>query len=372
MRHLRILHVINSLETGGAQRLIGDLLPSLDASTAASVSVVVFHHSNSGIESRLKEKGISVISLNTKERSLSAIAKLIPHIRKADIIHAHLFPTCYMVALANIFCHKPLIYTEHSTHNKRRDHKWLKPLEKLIYSRYNRIVCISNATAINLGKWIGKKICDNKVSIIHNGIDLSKFQRLKPSNQTSLFGRSGIPILMISRFTASKDQATVIKALSLIKNTDVFVAFAGEGETMSEMKALTNEYNLSDRVLFLGNREDIPQLIKVSYIGIQSSRWEGFGLTVVEMMAGKIPVIVSDIHGLREISADTTLTFKPGDYKTLAQLIDTLLEDPLKYEEIANRCAERALDFSITDTIAKHIELYNDLTTQISGSKRLG
>lgn len=372
MRHLRILHVINSLETGGAQRLIGDLLPALDDATTGSVSVVVFHRSNSGIESRLKEMGISVISLNTKERSLSAIAKLIPYIKKADIIHAHLFPTCYMVALANIVCRKPLIYTEHSTHNKRRDHKWLRPLEKLVYGRYNRIVCISNATAVNLERWIGKKICDDKIRIIHNGIDLSKFRHIKPSDQTSLFGRSGIPILMISRFTASKDQATVIKALSLIKNTDVFVAFAGEGDSLSEMKALANEYNLSDRVLFLGNREDIPQLIKASYIGIQSSRWEGFGLTVVEMMAGKIPVIVSDIAGLREISAEATLTFKPGDYKTLARLIDTLLEHPLKYEEIANRCAERALAFSISNTVAKHIELYDDLAAQFYGSKELG
>ncbi len=372
MKHLRILHVINSLETGGAQRLIGDLLTALDAATPASVSVLVFHHSDSEIESHLKKKGITVICLNAKERSLSAIAKLIPHIKKADIIHAHLFPTCYMVALANIVCRKPLIYTEHSTHNRRRNHRWLKPLEKLIYGRYHRLICISDATAFNLEKWIGNKICDNKIRIIHNGTDLSKFRHIKPSNQTSLFGRSGIPILMISRFTASKDHATVIKALSLIKNSDVFVAFAGDGGTLSEMKALTNEYKLSDRVLFLGNREDIPQLIKASYLGIQSSRWEGFGLTVVEMMAGKIPVIVSDIEGLREISAGATLTFNPGDHKTLARLIDALLKDPLKYKEIANRCAERAKAFSITDTVARHIELYNDLMTQFYGSKELG
>lgn len=359
---MRVLHIINSLEAGGAQKLLADMLPLISREADTNVSIAVFRTTNSDNERILSEAGINIINIDAPALSLKSFMRLLTVIKKADIVHVHLFAANYMTAIANIFAGKPLIFTEHSTHNKRRNHKWLRPIEKFIYSRFHSIACISDQTAETLLHWIGHKIGDKRITVIPNGINLTKYQNAMQKSPEEMFGKPGIPLLMVSRFVESKDQPTVIRALKHIDNPDTFLVFVGDGPLKGRCEQIANESGLRDRIIFLGTRNDVPEIIKASKIGIQSSNWEGFGLTAVEMMAGGIPVIASDVDGLKQVVEDAGLSFRKGDSKDLADKIGRIVSDQAMYQRLSCEGIQKSQTYSIYFTAEKYVALYRSLT----------
>lgn len=357
---MRVLHIINSLEAGGAQKLLADILPRLNASDSIDISVAVFKISDSENEGIISRSGIEIININSSPLSIHSVRGLIPLMKKADIVHVHLFAANYAAVIANMFAGKPLIFTEHSTHNKRRNHKWLRPIEKIIYSQFDSVACISLQTASRLSDWIGHRIADKRIVTIPNGIDIDRYKDAPSTSPAEMFGRDGIPILMVSRFVESKDQPTLIRALQLVNNKDTFIVFAGDGPLREKCELLAKESGVSDRVLFLGTRNDVPRLIKASRIGVQSSNWEGFGLTAVEMMAGGLPVIASEVDGLRQVVDGAGMTFPAGDHKALAACIDQLL-DTDTHAKVSALGMSRAMEYSIKETSDAYARLYRSL-----------
>ena len=312
----------------------------------------------------MEYEGISIFTLDESARSLKAIYKMIPYIKDSDITHVHLFPANYFAAISKAIARKPLVFTEHSTHNKRRDKKYLQSLEKWVYSRYDGISCISDSTYDKLSEWIGQSVLKHRGVIIENGIDLSLYNDSEPRDVKEIFGRDGLPILMISRFAPSKDHATVIRALKHIDNQRVFVAFAGDGETLEDIRLLAKETGVANKVVFLGKRNDIPLLIRNSFIGVQSSHWEGFGLTAIEMMAGGLPVIASKVDGLEHVVGDAALLFRKGDEMELLSHINRLIESKDLREKMVSRGKEKALEYSIESTAKKYNNLYQRILSE--------
>ena len=357
---MKILHVISSLEIGGAQRIVHDLALS-QISSGNNVSVIVYNFSESILEQQLIAAGATVISLKLQNiYSFGSIIKLHKIIKGYDIIHVHLFPSLYHVAFASIGTKAHIVYTEHSTYNRRRSKKFLKPIEKFIYNRYCCIVSISQSTQSALTKWLRPKD-SSKFHIIHNGIDFNSYYNAPTKSIEDLFGRSGIPILMISRFVPSKDQCTLIKAIRLINNPNVFIAFAGDGDLIERAKLLSKELGVSDKCVFLGNRNDIPLLIKASSIGVQSSHWEGFGLTALEFMAAGKPVVASSVDGLKQVVGGAGEIFNTADEISLAEKINTLLIDSKYYKSVVSKCIIRAKEYDISIMAHEYNNIYESL-----------
>lgn len=361
---MRILHIINDLDTGGAQKLVADLAVLQSEKSEIHLEVATLFGDKDGAFKNWLEShtAIPVKSLNLRNPFMpQSVMKIRRLIKDFDIVHAHLFPAGYLCVLANTGLGRKLIYTEHSTTNRRRDHKILRPLERAVYSKFDAIGCISNATRQNLLNWLGEKMAD-KTLVIHNGVDLSGFRLPAPFDQHEIFGRAGKPVLMISRFSKSKDHAAAVKSLSHISDPEVFMAFAGDGECLEHIKLLAEECCVMSRCVFLGTRTDIPRLISASYIGLQSSRWEGFGLTALEMMAGGLPVVASDIEGLREVVGNAGLLFQPGDPIELAARINALISDSTLKSEVIDQCRKRSETFDIRNTADKYFNLYLSLS----------
>ena len=357
---MRVLHVINSLETGGAQKLLADLLP-LQSRQGLDVAVLVINKKGCEFENRIAEAGIPIISLDSpSEHSPALIFKIRKHLKDYDLAHVHLFPSLYWTALASIGLKTKLIYTEHSTSNKRRGHSLFRPIEKLVYGRYAKVAAISDQTLEALLQWLrpGKR---SRFTVVANGVDIEKYNKAAEKSVESIYGRSGLPVLMVSRFVPAKDQSTLIKAIQYIKNPNVFVAFAGEGSTLDVAKRLAEELGVGDRCVFLGNRDDIPELTKASAIGVQSSHWEGFGLTAVEFMAAGKPIVASSVDGLKQVVEGAGELFPAGDERMLAEKLNLLLSDADLYKATARRCLLRAKEYDISVMAQKYQELYQEL-----------
>lgn len=357
---MKILHVISSLETGGAQRLLSDLLPLLNNSNQ-DISLLLLEDIDCPFRDVLRVTGIKINSLGVSNfYNPIIIWRLIPYFRKYEIVHIHLFPVLYWASLASWFTANFMVYTEHSTKNRRRG-KWLfKYIEKLIYHSYDRIISISEQTQDELKNWLQVNGNDGRFVVVENGINLTSFRNTSMSSSLN-YGKDTKNLIMISRFTQAKDHKTVIRAMLKVKDEKVHLLLVGEGETMHYCRNLVCDLKLESRVHFLGRRNDIPQLIKASYLGIQSSHWEGFGLTAVEIMAGGIPIVASEVDGLKQVVEGAGCLFECGNDSELAYIVNDLLQDRMKYEHFVQKGMDRSCRYDIHLMAEKYGNIYKEL-----------
>ena len=347
---MKILHVITSLEIGGAQRLLSDLLP-LQAKTE-DVTLLVYERVENDFEQKVQEAGVRIISLDEHDfHNPVVVFKMRKIFKGYDVVHAHLFPTVWWASLAARGLKVKMVYTEHSTFNVRRTKAYLRPVEKYMYSRYDRIISISQQTQDALTKWLGAS--DGRFAVICNGVDTTRFSAVK---------KPVIPksLIMVSRFAASKDQETVIRAMPYI-DPEATLRCVGDGENLAHCKHLAEELGVADRVQFLGTRTDVAELIAESYIGIQSSNWEGFGLTAVEIMACGKPIIGTNVEGLRQVIEGAGELFEVGDYNELASKVNSLIDDESHYASCAEACKERSVLYDIHVMNDSYLNIYKEI-----------
>lgn len=368
---MRILHIINSLNAGGAEKLIDESIPIMQQYKNVDVEVLLLDDSNIAFDKKLKQNNIKLEVVPIRKvyspRNIYYLRKYIIK-GKYDIVHSHLFPSNYWVSIASLLISdkKPrFITTEHSTHNKRRDKFYFRQIEKFIYSKFNLIISISKGTQDNLIKWIKPKEKDvNKFEMVGNGISLEDFKDAKPhikSNLDGSFNENTRLISMVGSFSKQKDQATIIKAMKLLSE-DIYLLLVGDGPLRQENEKLANELGISNRIKFLGIRNDVPRIFKTSDIVIVSSHWEGFGLVAAEGMAAGKPVIASDIPGLGEVVRGAGILFEKGNTQELSSKINNLFEDKSLYDIISKKCINRSKDYDVKRMVLEYLRLYSEVT----------
>lgn len=293
--------------------------------------------------------------------AFSHIFWLRTHIKQYSLIHVHLFPSLYWVALAKMLISKKikLVYTEHSTSNKRRNSLLFKFTDKFIYKKYQKIIAISNGVEQQLKQHIGQS--NTNITTINNGVNISNFINAQPYSFSDLkIPEQSQLIIQVSSFYPPKDQATLISAIAVLPD-NVHLLLVGDGPLINERKVQAESLQVSNRVHFLGRRTDVNRLVKTANICVQSSHYEGFGLSIVEGMAAKKPCIGSNVEGLSEVLENAGLLFEKGNYKMLASQLQSLLNNNSYYEQIAERCFEKAKSYDLNLMVEKHINLYNNV-----------
>lgn len=361
---MRVLHVMNELGSGGAEKLVTDLC--LHMPNDVKTAVYVFSDRNMRYEKPLLDAGIPVHvarDYRLKDpRHILALLKFLKQ-RRFDVVHVHLFPSLYFGALTKRLRkrRRPVfVYTEHSTNNRRRDRRWMRPLERFMYRSYDRVTAVSDQALQALLDWVGADTLAGKTRVIENGVDTAVY---RDASGDSLRDELALPegsrlFTMISRFSAMKDHATVVDALELLPS-DVHIAFAGEGPEMETVRKQVQKAGLTERVHFLGYRSDIPAIIAASDGIIQSSVWEGFGLTAVEAMAAGKPVFASDVPGMREIVDGAGFLFPQGDANRLASLLRDFSAADWDNDR-ARRAMERANRYDLQHTVQSYLKLYTE------------
>lgn len=349
---MKILHVITSLRTGGAEKLMVDLLPRMKA-MGHDVALCVFDGVRTPFYAELESQGVQVIPLGHSVYSLFNICELIPLMRDYDIVHSHNTACQYLVAIASLFARCRVFTTEHNTSNRRRN-VWWRILDRWMYGRYKKVVCISELTKKNLIQHIGKSF-EEKCVIIYNGIDLKTFAGISSSPLPN-----GKKILMVSAFREQKDQKTLIRTMKKLPSEYMLeLAGGGEERLITECKLLVQELHLDERVKFLGVRIDIPALLNAANVVVLSSHYEGLSLSSLEGMASGRPFVASDVEGLRDIVGGYGVLFPHEDSIALANIIRKLCEDASYAKEVAVRCQARAKMFDISIMTQKYLEIYH-------------
>ena len=212
---MKILHVITSLRTGGAEKLMVDLLPRL-RDLGHEVDLCVFDGVRTPFYDALESKGICVIPLRVggsvyDPRNIFALGSLI---KKYDVVHTHNTACQMYVAMANVFAKKCIVTTEHSTSNRRRKYPVLKWLDAWMYRQYQTIVTVSDIAGQNIKDYIGDASLPTVT--ITNGIDVNRFRNAEPCQEIADAYKDCFVSVMVAGFRYEKDHTTVIKAFSYL------------------------------------------------------------------------------------------------------------------------------------------------------------
>lgn len=355
---MRILEVITSLRTGGAERLLSDLVPRLNDSDHKT-DILVFDGTKTPFMEKLKGKGVSIYSLNngTNVYNPRNIFSLSSYLKRYDIVHAHNAACQMYAAIACKFIKKNvfLVTTEHSTDNRRRHIWWFKPIDRWMYHQYDEIVAISDEASRILSEYLGGNI---KINTIPNGIDTDKFLYAIPYPECR--GCDDVIISMVASFRPQKDQDTLIRSLKYLPNK-FKLWLVGDGVRRQDCERLAQSEGVIDRLKFWGIRTDVPNILKTSDIVVLSSNCEGFGLAAVEGMAAGKPVVASDVPGLAQVVEGAGVLFEKKNYKQLAEIILHLTSDEIYRQSVIDKCIERAKEYSIDITASSYLKVYDTL-----------
>ncbi|MFT3947229.1 MAG: glycosyltransferase [Agriterribacter sp.] len=321
---MKVLQVINSLGTGGAEKLIADYVPLMNQKGVA-VDVLILSDLEGPFLERVKKNNVKVINLNARSfYSPLNIFKMAKYIGEYDVVHSHLFPANYFTALAKIvkpFSNKKvkLVTTEHNNTNRRFERKYLQFIDRFIYNRYAALIAITPSIKQVLWERIGHP----DISIVYNAVNIQELYNAQPVP----FPENQVNLLMVASFSDRKDHGTIIKAIAQLDNK-YHLYLAGKGPMERTWRELCRNLNIENRVHFLGSRKDVPGLMKAADLNILSSNWEGLSCAALEAMASGTPFLGTDINGIKELFVDNDFAlFSNGDVEGLVEKINRITKD---------------------------------------------
>ena len=227
---------------------------------------------------------------------------------------------------------------------------------------------VANAGAVK-EQLITQGVPSDKVVVIHNGIDVSRFHQngtaseaLQRLNLASVQGRPLITMVANFEFRV-KDQPMLLRAAQRVKTEvpEALFVFAGDGDLREETQQLAGQLGLTESCLFIGRCASVPDLLAASEICVLSSQAEGFSNSILEYMAAGRAVVATDVGGASEaiVEGETGHLVHAGDDQAMAQRIISLLRDPEKSRRMGmngRRLVEQR--FSTENRLATTLALY--------------
>jgi glycosyltransferase involved in cell wall biosynthesis len=346
---MKILHITFSLTNGGVENLLVDVA-NLQALENDVRLIIINDHYEKDLMQRISSH-IRLKLYNRRPGSpfiLAAFQIFLFILRnRPDIIHIHI----PKLIVPTFFFRKKVVCTIHN----------VKDNSKLI--RFNRhLIAISKSVKNDM-----KVRYQKESTLIYNAIDTRKVV----SKTLSPNGIHSFKIVQVSRLNhVQKGQDILIKAFKHISglNSDVTLTLIGDGASKQSLESLIRSENLQDRIEMIGNkdREWIYNNLHQYDIFIQPSRFEGFGLTVVEAILSGLPVIVSNVDGPMEIIENGRygLYFENENVNDLSEKIRLTIAN-YNSDEFKNKLTEARQHCSDTFDINTHVEQLSRLYGEI-------
>ncbi|MDD4182339.1 MAG: glycosyltransferase family 4 protein [Candidatus Omnitrophica bacterium] len=243
-------------------------------------------------------------------------------------------------------------------------------LRSMAFKNAQRIIAISEAVKKDLVEKL--RIPENKIIRIYNGVDTKEFSPdISTNNFRDEFMLGSKKLVgMIGRFSPEKGQEFFLKAAAEIikENNEVIFIFVGDAKLGSEkfkegIIDLSSRLNLKDNTLFVGFRDDLPNILPVLDMLVVPSRAEPFGRVIIEAFACGVPVIAANSGATPEIiSKDSGILIEPNNIGQLKQSVIELLKNPLRAKQMGQEGRKIVLEkFNISKHVLAVSELYREI-----------
>ena len=286
------------------------------------------------------------------------------------LIHCHTPTVSIMTRLAARDARKNgsvVMYTCHGFHfhNASSKKNWMiyYPVEKFC-SRFCDYIITINKEDYNRAKTFHAL---NVRYIPGVGVDINKIKNT--SVEKDIYKESiGVPskavmILSVGEMIERKNHEVIIRALGKIKNPNIYYVICGKGPLKDHLKKIACEVGVEDKVIFLGFRQDIPELCNTADISAFPSKIEGLGLAGIEAMAAGVPLVSSNVHGILDyvIDGETGYACDPDDVEGFAKAIDRLASDSKLRESMKTKCIEAVKPFELNNALRVMWDIYDEI-----------
>lgn len=328
-------------------------------------------------EEKLKQQGIIMHNIAFARNPLSKeniIAykelKAVINSTKFDLIHCHTPAASMLTRLAARKARKTgttVMYSCHGFHfhNASPKKNWLiyYPIERFL-SRFCDYIVTINHEDFNRAKTFHAK---NVRYIPSVGVDVKRIMQTS-INKAEYKKSLGVPedailLLAIGELIERKNHEVIIKALGELKRKDIYFALCGKGPLLEYLQNLAKELGVDKNVIFLGFRQDIPELCHATDISVFPSKIEGLGLAGIEAMAAGVPLVSSNVHGILDYVCDgkTGFAVPPSDVKGFACAIKTLADDEVLRAKMRENCLKAVEPFELSNALNVMWDIYREI-----------
>ena len=374
----KVLHIITNLPIGGAQ---DNTLITVERLNRERYSVALMcAPEGEWVQRALEIPGLDLVFVPNLIQKINllkdfaAFWNIYKYIRKGqfEIVHTHSSKPGFLGRIAARIAGAPIII--HTIHGFPFN-DFMNPFIRKVFIIIERMLthfsdCLVTVSKLNLEKAIKLRIAKRQKFVnIYSGIDFKKFDvkidvKSKRSEIGIIDGRAVVG--MVGRLSQQKAPWNFIKSVPYVldRYKETIFLIVGDGELMSEMKNLACDLGINDNILFLGFRDDLPEILRILDIYVLTSQWEGFGRSLTEAMYVGCPVIATGVEGVPELvqNGETGVLVPVNDPVALSKEIIEMLLDRAMRKRLGRMARLRINQSFKANIMVKNIdELYQRL-----------
>ncbi len=322
---MKVLTLLNGLGMGGAEHMAYELVKNLDHDKVESPVFCYGSRGGTPLENEMSE--VTELVFGNLKGHITPIhmVKILKKISgyNPDIIHAHMGGVTFGIPWC-LLHKKPIVITVHT----KPDVAFSKKNQKLIRKALQRGICYIVAVSEENYKYVKDyyNITETQCGFVNNGIDIPRFYRSEHEKFT---------YINVARQDDNKNQSSIIRCFAKIYKSDqnTRLYLVGDGPMHSELKNLVKKLNLEEAVILPGLTDKPEDYYAISDAYIQSSHREAMPLSVLEAMAAGLPVISTDVGGLRDVVKNNGRLVRDND--------EAALEDAMRWiKEMGSDCRQ--------------------------------
>jgi glycosyltransferase involved in cell wall biosynthesis len=359
-RKPRILVLVTLSEVGGAQSYVSDLVPGL----TPTFDVVVAAHGDGPLADRVRRSGARFVRLRFLRRNLSPLDLaalfeiwLLCLRLRPEVMHANSSKAGAIGRVAALLAGvRHRVFTTHGwafAAAEGRQARLYELVERALRPITSAVICVSEREH---RRGVEARACpQERTFVIPNAVDLTRFGPHEGGPESG-----PVEVVSVGRLAAPKDFSTLLEALARLEPGTVALRILGDGPDRPRLAERCTSLGLDACVHFEGTVEDVASWLARADVFVLSSRSEGMPMSVLEAMAAGLPVIASDVGGMRELVDERRgILVAPGDPAALAQALGDLVLDPARRRRLggAGRAAVAA-GFALEDWHDRHGAVY--------------
>ena len=379
VKTIRIAFIASTLDVGGAENVLFDLVTRLPADRYEAE--FLFLKTAGTVGERLVLRGIPhVDSIQRGRADPLLLARLASHLKSFSpqiLFSIDHHNAMFWGRLASLMSHVPRrVVASHSTGRMESRRSYTR-LDRLLMRYTDAVVALSSHHAAYLGQVEG--IDARKIVIIENGIDTGRFENVDPSAVEKLRHELGIEagdrvVMMVASLRPEKAHEALLEAAKAIvvgrPGDAVKFLVVGEGPQRGAIETLRSSLGLEHRVNLLGERNDIPELLGLANVLVLPSHAavETLPLAVLEAMAGGVPVVASAVGSVPEIIEDgrTGRLIAPADAVGLSEAICHIFDKHEETQQIISKARETV---RARYTVGRMVSRYEELFERLAGAR---
>ena len=357
---MKIMHMVLNLEIGGLENLVCEMA-RIQTQQGDEVVVCSLDSQEASLR-KVEEDGFRIIYLDRRGgkdfRLLFRLVRLLKK-EKPDILHTHNKAPLIYGALVRYLTKVPVLVNTRHGELKSYRHSFL-------LKAHDFIITVSHA--VKRGFLETSRIQENKVKVIHDGIDIKKYDGSGAVSQ-SLEKNGRLIIGLVARLDHCKDVFNLLnsfqKVVALVNNAELWIV--GDGVLRSDLERQADILGLKDKVKFWGWRKDVAAINSAIDIFVLPSVTEGLSLALLEAMACHCPVVATYVGGIPEVVVEgkTGFLVPPKDPNAMAEAILKIASNKELAKQMGNAGRKRVEEeFSLEKMVSEYQKVYEEALSE--------